>query len=116
MGETEAVSNSRRIRTVELAQLCLMEEDPVHVFIHLLQSDLFVVRDFAHEDTALCQLMSPLLFTRLVWNDLGYSKFATLQLTPLLARCVEDFHPQVSAPCRAHSKKRPLTEGPICCS
>jgi hypothetical protein len=30
-----------------------------------------------------------------------------VRLTPPLAGCVEDFHLQVSAPCRAHQKERP---------
>jgi len=34
---------------------------------------------------------------------------ATVQLTLPLAGCVEDFHLQVNAPCRAHIKKAPET-------
>src|SRR5580658_5371956 len=30
-----------------------MEEDPMHFFIHLFQSDLFVAQHFANEDAAL---------------------------------------------------------------
>jgi hypothetical protein len=57
--------------SVELAQLGVAEEYATHVFIHLLQPDLFVVEDFADENPApLYQLMSP-LFTRRISNDQG---------------------------------------------
>ena len=57
---------------VEFAQLGVVEEDPVYVFVHLFQRDVFVAKNFADEYRPLCQLMSPLLFTRLVRNDSGY--------------------------------------------
>src|SRR5665213_1780956 len=34
-----------------------------------------------------------------------------VQLTLLLAECVEDFHLQVRAPCRAHPNKKPRRSG-----
>jgi len=40
------------LRTVELAQLSVMEEDPMHVFVHLFQSDLFIAQNFAHDHPA----------------------------------------------------------------
>lgn len=41
------------IGAVELAQLGVMEEDPVYVFIHLFQPDLFVTQHFADENATL---------------------------------------------------------------
>src|SRR6185312_11595946 len=37
-----------------------------------------------------------------------------VRLTLLLAECVEDFHLQVRAPCRAHQMKGPAEAGPVC--
>jgi hypothetical protein len=38
---------------VELAQLCVAEEDAVYVFVHLFESDLLVAEHFAYENAAL---------------------------------------------------------------
>lgn len=40
-------------RAVEFAQLGVVEEDAVHLLVHLFQSDLFVAQHFAHENPAL---------------------------------------------------------------
>src|SRR5207244_3540721 len=37
-----------------------------------------------------------------------------VRLTLLLAECVEDFHLQVRAPCRAHNNKGPSDLEPLC--
>jgi hypothetical protein len=39
--------------TVELAQFGIAKEDPMHVLIHLFQSDLFVAKDFANKNSTL---------------------------------------------------------------
>lgn len=41
------------LRTVELAQLGVAEEHPMHILIHLLEPDLFVAKNFADEDPTL---------------------------------------------------------------
>ena len=50
----------------------------MHVLVHLFQPDLFVAEYFANEDSAFVPADVSLLFTRRVWNDLGYSKLAIL--------------------------------------
>jgi hypothetical protein len=38
---------------VKLAQFSVMEEDPVYVFVHLFQPDVFVAKNFANENPTL---------------------------------------------------------------